>query len=94
LLEELHAAGHTVLVITHDMTLAASYCQRATVLRDGRTVFDGTTRDLFSCPEHLEGAQLRAPQAIRLSCEIRKERPDFPLLLNEKEWVEALRCGR
>jgi energy-coupling factor transporter ATP-binding protein EcfA2 len=90
LLEELHDAGGTVLIITHDMTLVANYCQTVTVLRDGRTVFDGTSRKLFSSPELLETAQLRAPQAITLSCELRKDRPDFPLLLNEREWIEAL----
>jgi energy-coupling factor transporter ATP-binding protein EcfA2 len=90
LLEELHDAGGTVLIITHDMTLVANYCQTVTVLRDGRTVFAGTARELFSSPELLEGAQLRAPQAITVSCELRRERPGFPLLLNEKEWVEAL----
>ncbi len=90
LLEELHAAGGTVLIITHDMTLVANYCQSVTVLRDGHTVFEGTTRQLFSSPELLEASQLRAPQAIALSCELRRERPDFPLLLNEREWVEAL----
>jgi energy-coupling factor transporter ATP-binding protein EcfA2 len=93
LLEDLHQAGGTVLIITHDMTLVANYCQNVTVLRDGRTVFEGTSRQLFSSPELLEAAQLRAPQAITLSCELRKERPDFPLLLNEREWVEALTRG-
>lgn len=91
LLEELHEAGGTVLIITHDMTLVANYCQTVTVLRDGRTVFEGTSRQLFSSPELLETAQLRAPQAITLSCELRRDRPDFPLLLNEREWVEALK---
>jgi energy-coupling factor transporter ATP-binding protein EcfA2 len=90
LLADLHNAGGTVLIITHDMTLVANYCQTVTVLRDGRTVFAGTSRELFSSPELLETAQLRAPQAISLSCELRKDRPDFPLLLNEREWVEAL----
>ena len=90
LLEELHAGGGTVLIITHDMTLVANYCQTVTVLRDGRTIFEGTARQLFSSDELLEAAQLRAPQAITLSCELRKKKRDFPLLLNEREWVEAL----
>ncbi len=91
LLEELHDAGGTVLIITHDMTLVANYCQTVTVLRDGRTVFEGTARQLFSSPELLETAQLRAPQAISLSCELRRDRAEFPLLLNEREWLEALK---
>jgi len=72
------------------MTLVANYCQAVAVLSDRRTVFAGTSRELFSCPALLETAQLRAPQAITLGCELRKERPEFPLLLNEREWVEAL----
>lgn len=90
LLEELHAAGATMLVITHDMTVVANYCPRVTVLRDGCTVFAGSTRELFSSPERLEESELKAPQAITLSCELRRQTPDFPLLLNEREWVKAL----
>src|SRR4030042_1263905 len=93
LLGELHNSGGTVLIITHDMTLVANYCQTVTVLRDGRTVSAGTSRELFSSPELLETTQLRAPQAITLSCELRKERSDFPLLLHEREWGEALTRG-
>jgi len=74
------------------MTLVANYCQTVTVLRHGQTVFDGTTRELFSSPDHLETSRLKAPQAIRLSCELRRERPEFPLLLNEEEWVQALQA--
>jgi energy-coupling factor transporter ATP-binding protein EcfA2 len=90
LLRELHAAGGTVLIISHDMALVANCCERVTVLRDGCTVFEGTSRELFSSSEHLEAAQLRAPQAITLSSQLRREKPDFPLLLNEREWVDAL----
>jgi energy-coupling factor transporter ATP-binding protein EcfA2 len=91
LLCALNAQGKTILVITHDMRLVAEYCQRAVVMQAGRTVFTGTPRELFSSPEILDASALRVPQAMRLSCALRAENPDFPLLLNVSEWLEALR---
>jgi energy-coupling factor transport system ATP-binding protein len=91
LLRDLHARGKTILIITHDMRLVADYCRRAVVIQAGRTVFAGTPRELFSSPEILEASALRVPQAMRLSCALRAENPNFPLLLNVSEWLEALR---
>ncbi len=90
LLEELQRQGKTVLIITHDMTLVAHYCQRVVVLCDGRDRFTGAPRELFSNPERLRATQLCAPQAISLSMAMRERYPDFPLLLNTREWVQAL----
>lgn len=90
LLEELHRQGNAVLIITHDMTLVANYCQRVVVLLDGRNVFTGTPRDLFASPENVALTQLTAPQAISLSVAMRRTNRDFPLLLNQAEWIRAL----
>jgi energy-coupling factor transport system ATP-binding protein len=90
LLQELHAQGRTILIITHDMTLAANYCKQAAVMLDGKTVFHGTPRELFSNSEVVRSTGLRVPQAIALSCALRAEVPGFPLLLNVAEWLAAL----
>ncbi len=94
LLEELHAQGNTVLIITHDMTLVANYCQRAVVLLDGRDVFSGSPRELFSQPELVRTTRLCAPQAISLSLAMRERNETFPLLLNKAEWLQALKGGK
>jgi energy-coupling factor transport system ATP-binding protein len=91
LLEGLHRQGNTVLIITHDMTLVANYCQRVVVLLDGRNVFTGTPRELFSNPDNVALTQLTSPQAISLSVAMRRENAAFPLLLNQAEWVTALK---
>ncbi len=90
LLEDLHRQGNTVLIITHNMTLVANYCQRVVVLLDGRDIFTGTSRELFSNPDNITATQLRAPQAISLSVAMREGNEKFPLLLNTMEWVRAL----
>jgi energy-coupling factor transport system ATP-binding protein len=90
LLRDLHAQGRTILIITHDMTLVANYCKQTTVMLDGKTVFHGSPRELFSNSEVVSATRLRVPQAIALSCAIREQEPEFPLLLNVPEWLAAL----
>lgn len=90
LLEDLHKQGNTVLIITHDMTLVANYCQRVVVLLNGHDVFTGSPRELFSNPQHIQATQLCAPQAISLSVALREQNEGYPLLLNTMEWARAL----
>jgi energy-coupling factor transporter ATP-binding protein EcfA2 len=94
LLRELHQQGKTILIITHDMRLVAEYCLQAAVLREGKTIFTGTPRQLFSTPKLLDGTYLHAPQAIQLSNALRAENPEFPLLLNTMEWLAALQAWK
>jgi energy-coupling factor transport system ATP-binding protein len=90
LLDKLHDSGTTILVITHDMRLVVEHCQQAAVLHEGNLLFTGTVRDLFSNNEILSRAYLDSPITAKLSMEAKKERTNFPMLLNYKEWVNAL----
>ncbi|RAQ98511.1 ABC transporter ATP-binding protein [Thermogemmatispora tikiterensis] len=62
----LHAAGQTVVVITHDMNLAAEYCQRVVVMANGHVLLDAPTRQAFQARETLQASSLRAPQVTQL----------------------------
>src|SRR5690349_6422416 len=53
---ELHAAGHTTLIVSHDPRIIESFCDRALLLEGGRIVMEGTGREvsaaytrLFAC---------------------------------------------
>lgn len=67
ILQELNRQGRTIIVITHDMELAAKYCQRVVVLRRGEVWMDGTPRDVFGQPERLAETRLSPPQVTMLS---------------------------
>jgi energy-coupling factor transport system ATP-binding protein len=67
----------TVVVITHDMNLAAEYCERCLILRQGELILDGTPRDVFSRPEILSTTFLSPPQITLLSQQLRDE--GFPM---------------
>ena len=47
LLSELQRQGKTIVIITHDMTLVAEYCQRAVAFRNGKTVLYGNAYGAF-----------------------------------------------
>ena len=46
------AKRHTLLMITHDLALAAGFCDRLYVMHGGRVVEHGPARELFSKPRH------------------------------------------
>jgi len=56
----------TIVVITHDMNIAAEYAHRVVVLRDGRILVDGPTKEIFSKTDLLETTYLNPPQITRL----------------------------
>jgi energy-coupling factor transporter ATP-binding protein EcfA2 len=60
LLRELAAAGHTVVVATHDVELAADVADRVVVLAEGEMVADGPARRI------LAGSPAFAPQVAKI----------------------------
>jgi energy-coupling factor transport system ATP-binding protein len=64
--EELHADGRTVLLVTHDMR-AAARAERAIVLTDGRIIADAPPAKVFRQPELLARAALEPPPVAALA---------------------------
>ncbi|NLE77355.1 MAG: ATP-binding cassette domain-containing protein [Chloroflexi bacterium] len=89
LLAGLHAQGHTVILITHDMRLVADHVPRAVVLHSGRLLWQGSTRQLFSQPDLLARAQLAPPQVAALSLELQPLGMPAPTL-SVAEFVEKV----
>jgi len=67
MLKRLHEKGHTIIIITHSMWVAAEYAERIIVLKDGAILLDGPTRNVFFEEEKLAEASLRPPPLVRLS---------------------------
>ena len=66
LVRRLNAAGHTIIAVTHTMWVVAEYAHRMVVVRDGRIVMDGPTRQVMHREADLVAASLKPPQVVRL----------------------------
>jgi energy-coupling factor transport system ATP-binding protein len=66
-LGEVQARGRTILLVTHDMALAARLAGRMIVLEAGHVIADGPPADLFRQPEILARTSLAPPPVARLA---------------------------
>ena len=67
MLQRLNAEGHTILIITHHLWVAAEFCRRCVVLQAGKVLVDGPTRQVFRNEARLAEAALLVPPIVRLS---------------------------
>lgn len=82
--------GVTVVLITHYMDEAAQ-CGRVVVIDDGKTILDGTPREVFKNVELLKKRGLDVPQVTELCYELRKEGCKLPdCVLTEDECTAAI----
>jgi energy-coupling factor transporter ATP-binding protein EcfA2 len=61
LFHRLNADGHTIIIITHDMQLAADHADRIVVMGGGTVMADGMPTDIFLQPDLLARASLVMP---------------------------------
>ena len=62
-----HCAGHTVVLITHDMRIVAEHAPRCLVLGAGQVLAYDDTRAVFERSDVLIESRLEAPQITRLA---------------------------
>ena len=67
MLNRLNQQGHTILIVTHHLWVAAEYCRRCVVLKEGRIWLEGATRTVFQQETHLKEASLVLPPIVQLS---------------------------
>jgi len=67
LIRELHAQGHTIVMVTHSMWAAANYAHRLVVLNAGQKILDGPTREVLAQEEILRSCRLKPPAVMQLS---------------------------
>jgi len=67
MVKKLNEQGHTIVFVTHDMELVATYARRVIVLSRGRVLLDDSCRNVFYHPEILKQTNLFPPQIARLA---------------------------
>ncbi|MBN1615020.1 MAG: energy-coupling factor ABC transporter ATP-binding protein [Deltaproteobacteria bacterium] len=67
MLRNLNRQGHTIIIITHAMAVAEAFASRTIVMKEGRLLANGPTRDVFSEEALLAKAALIPSPLARLS---------------------------
>ena len=67
LIDDLNRRGHTIVLVTHAMWLAAEYAHRVIVMHRGNVVLDAPARTAFEQVAALREAAIIPPQVVRLS---------------------------
>jgi len=70
LLAGLHRKGYTLVLVTHNIRIAAEYAQRLVVMKSGRVHLDGSVGDVFGRAGELAEAGILLPRISLLSREL------------------------
>ncbi len=66
-ISDLHKRGLTVIIITHDVSLAANYASRVIAMRDGTIKVAGSPEEIFQQKELLNECNISLPEVAELS---------------------------
>ncbi len=87
LLQRLNAAGTTIILVSHSMDLVARYAKRVVVLKKGKILIDGPTREVYSKENILAETDLFAPYITRIAKPLYDH--GAPTILTLEELIEV-----
>ena len=64
---QLHDAGVTLVIVSHNMEELAEVCDRIIVLAHGRTLLSGTPHEIFADPTSLQVQGLDVPDSTEIA---------------------------
>jgi cobalt/nickel transport system ATP-binding protein len=79
--------GYTLVMVTHDINMAAQIAKRMVIMNDGRCIADGTASEILQQEELLEQSRLEPPILTRLFKLLQRRglapAPHIPLTVEE-----------
>ena len=87
MVKRLNERGSTTIFITHHMWVVAEYAQKVFVIKDGKILLKGSTREVFSQEKILEESFLRPPHFVQLANRLGKT------FLKPDEMIACLETG-
>lgn len=90
IIDELHAEGITVILITHFMDEAVR-ADRVIIMHEGKILLDGTPQQVFEQEELIRSVNLDVPLMVEMGAKLRREGIDVPAdIITEEEMVEFI----
>jgi len=88
MLKRLNRAGHTIIIITHSMWVAAEYATRTVVMKEGSILLDGPTRSVFREEARLAEASLCPSSLVKLSNGLGTQAMTVPQMVEELRKIQ------
>ena len=82
ILNDLRHSGTTIIDITHDMEHVASYADRVIGMANGKNIFDGAPKDLFTDSDTLAKLFLEPPPIVTIAEALREKGYPIPKEVN------------
>ena len=82
-LATLRRQGLTIVIVTHDVSLAANYADRIVVQREGSVVLDGAPDEVFRKVAELRSCLVTPPQVATLAQAIDRDPSAFTCRVGE-----------
>ena len=90
IIDELHAEGITVILITHFMDEAVR-ADRVIIMHEGRILLDGTPQEVFEQEELIRSVNLDVPLMVEMGAKLRKAGINVPKdIITEEKMVEFI----
>lgn len=90
IIDELHAEGITVILITHFMDEAVR-ADRVIIMHEGRILLDGTPQEVFEQEGLIKSVNLDVPLMVEIGAKLRKAGIDVPKdIITEEKMVEFI----
>ncbi|MEW6686945.1 MAG: energy-coupling factor transporter ATPase [Candidatus Edwardsbacteria bacterium] len=70
LIKKLNDSGFTIIIVTHTMWVVSAYAHRMILMKQGRILADGKTREIFRQRELLQETSLKPPGVVNLSSQL------------------------
>jgi energy-coupling factor transport system ATP-binding protein len=90
IVKNLHRRGHTIIFVTHNMSLVAEYAYRTIVMMQKHVLWDGRVEDVFNMEEELAKTHILSPQIIRHARQLQREIPLKKSVLSVADLGEQL----
>ena len=90
IIDELHAEGITVILITHFMDEAVR-ADRVIIMHEGRILLDGAPQEVFEQEELIRSVNMDVPLMVEMGAKLRKAGIDVPKdIITEEKMVEFI----
>jgi energy-coupling factor transporter ATP-binding protein EcfA2 len=87
MVRRLNESGSTIIFVTHHMWVVAEYARRVFVIKDGKILLQGSTREVFANEDKLAESFLRPPHFVQFANRLGKT------FLTPEEMIHCLEKG-